>query len=193
MTKTKPINLVLASSSPNREALLRRLRLPFKVRYPCVDETQHDSECVKDTVTRLSKKKALAVNAKSNEIVIGSDQLGEFNGLQIGKPLTQKNNITQLLSFSGRSVCFYTGLFIVRLYDQEIRQGIVTSTLKFRTLTRAEVVSYVESETALDSAGGFKMEGLGISLIEKFSSDDPTAIIGLPLILTARFLRELGA
>ena len=90
-------------------------------------------------------------------------------------------------------MCFYTGLFIVRLYDREIRQGIVTSTLKFRTLTRAEVVSYVESEMALDSAGGFKMEGLGISLIEKFSSDDPTAIIGLPLILTARFLRELGA
>ena len=192
MIKTEPINVVLASSSPNRETLLRRLCLSFKVRHPCVDETQHASESVQNTVTRLSREKALAIKAKRNEIVIGSDQLGEFNGLHIGKPLTREKNIMQLLSFSGRSVCFYTGLFIIRLSDQEIRQSVVTSTLKFRTLTRAEVESYVESEMALNAAGGFKMEGLGISLIEKFSSDDPTAIIGLPLILTSRFLRELS-
>jgi septum formation protein len=167
--------------------------LPFKVCHPCVDEAQYVSESVKDTVSRLSKEKALAVKAKSNEIVIGSDQLGEFNGLHIGKPLTREKNISQLLSFSGRSVCFYTGLFVIRLYDKEVRQGIITSTLKFRNLTLTEATTYVESEMALDSAGGFKIEGLGISLIEKFSSDDPTAVIGLPLILTSRFLRELGA
>jgi len=192
MTKPESINVVLASSSPNREALLRRLGLTFKVRHPCVDETRHPSESVKNTVTRLSKEKALAIKAKSNEIVIGSDQLGEFNGLPVGKPLTREKNITQLLDFSGRTVCFYTGLFIIRLHDQEIRQGIVTSTLKFRSLTRTEVEFYVDFEMALNAAGGFKIEGLGISLIEKFSSDDPTAIIGLPLMLTSRFLRELS-
>lgn len=192
MTKPESINVVLASSSPNREGLLRRLGLPFKVCHPCVDETRHPSESVKNTVTRLSKEKALAIRAKSNEIVIGSDQLGEFNGLPIGKPLTREKNITQLLDFSGQTVCFYTGLFIIRLHDQEIRQSIVTSTLKFRSLTRAEVEFYVDSEMALNAAGGFKIEGLGISLIEKFSSDDPTAIIGLPLMLTSRFLRELS-
>jgi septum formation protein len=192
VTKTKSINLVLASSSPNREVLLKRLCLPFKVRHPCVDETPHTHECTEDTVKRLSEEKALAVQAKSSEIVIGSDQLGEFKGLQIGKPLTREKNITQLLSFSGKSVRFYTGLFVIRLGDSEIRRGIVTSTIKFRTLTRTEVVSYVDTEMALDSAGGFKMEGLGISLIENFSSADPTAIIGLPLILTSRFLRELS-
>ena len=190
---TKSINLVLASSSPNREALLSRLRVPFQVRYPNVDEARYGSECARDTVTRLSKEKALAVKAQSNEIVIGSDQLGEFDGKQIGKPLTREKNIAQLVSFSGQSVCFYTGLFMIRLFDNEIRQATVTSTLKFRTLTRTEAVSYVDTEMPLDSAGGFKMESLGISLIEKFSSDDPTAIIGLPLILTSRFLRELTA
>jgi septum formation protein len=168
------------------------LGVPFSVRHPLVNETIRETDSVIETVSRLSREKALSVPKKTNEIIIGSDQLGELNELAFGKPLSRDENINQLLTFSGQIVSFYTSLFVIRVRDQEVRKTVVVSKLKFRNLTHEDAAFYVENETALESAGGFKLEGLGISLLEEFYSNDPTAIIGLPLIETARFLRELN-
>lgn len=171
---------------------MRRIETSFIIRPSSADESIEDNETVKDTVTRLSKNKALTVKANENEIIIGSDQLGDFKGRHIGKPLSTKENVNQLRSFSGQSIIFHTGLFVFRVCDQECRDVVVSSTLTFRNLTDTEINEYVETESTLQCAGGFKFEGLGISLIEKFHSNDPTAITGLPLISLSKFLRELG-
>ncbi len=184
--------IVLASSSRFRQELLRRIEASFTIRPSSADESIEDNETIKDTVTRLSNNKVLAVKANENEIIVGSDQLGDFKGRHIGKPLSTKENANQLRSFSGQLIIFHTGLFVLHVCDQECRDVVVSSTLIFRNLTDTEIEEYVETESALQCAGGFKFEGLGISLIEKFHSSGPTAIIGLPLISLSKFLCELG-
>jgi MAF protein len=172
---------------------LERLNIDFEVRIPNIDETQQPSESPQRLVQRLSKEKARAVIDDRDEIIIGSDQLAVCNGIIEGKPLTRDANIEQLARFSQQTVIFLTGLHVLRSDNFLFREKIVHSEVNFRALTRSEIECYVDSEPSHDCAGGFKAEGLGITLMESLASDDPTAIVGLPLIALSSFLRELAS
>mgnify|MGYP003575500715 CR=1 FL=1 len=183
--------LVLASTSPYRRELLQRLRLPFDCARPDVDETPWPDEPVPAMVARLARAKAEAVLAhRTGDQVIGSDQAAELDGRPLGKPGSREGAIAQLEAMSGRSVRFHTAVCVADA-DRR-REAVDLTTVRFRPLSRAEIVRYVEAELPLDCAGSFKCEGLGISLFEAIESSDPTALIGLPLITLARLLRETG-
>ncbi|MDC1127522.1 Maf family protein [Gammaproteobacteria bacterium] len=186
------LNYVLASGSPYRRLLLERLNIKFEIRAPDIDETQRLHESPEDLVNRLSKEKAWAVLKGPEDLIIGSDQLAVYNGNIEGKPLTRQKNIEQLKRFSGHSVVFLTGLYVIKSDNLRSRNKIVRTEIKFRKLQDCEIETYVASEPAYECAGGFKAEGLGISLMESLISKDPTAIVGLPLIALSSFLRELS-
>jgi len=185
--------LILASSSKYRRVLLERLRVPFDCQAPAVDETSRDGESPLELVTRLAAKKAQAVSAASpGAIVIGSDQVAVFNGGVIGKPGNFNKALQQLSAFSGHAVEFLTAVAVHRPETGFTRQHVDTTSVGFRHLQRAEIERYLEAEKPYDCAGAFKAESLGIVLFEYIRSDDPTALIGLPLIRTAALLREAG-
>jgi len=186
------LNYVLASGSSYRRILLERLNIKFEIRIPNIDESQRPPESPETLVQRLSKGKARAVFKDSGDLIIGSDQLAVCNGNIEGKPLTRQKNIEQLKRFSGQSVVFLTGLYVVKSDDLHFKERIVRTEIKFRRLYDWEIEAYVASEPAYECAGGFKAEGLGITLMESLTSEDPTAIVGLPLIALSSFLRELA-
>ncbi len=184
--------LILASTSPYRRELLNRLGLPFDVARPETDESPLPGESPEALAVRLSAAKAQAVASRHPEAwVIGSDQVAEFDGRPLGKPGGREPAIAQLASMSGRSVRFRTGLCLARAGHAPL-QALDTTTVRFRTLTPREIERYVDVERPFDCAGSFKSEGLGIALFDAIESQDPTALIGLPLIATARLLREAG-
>lgn len=185
------LNCVLASGSSYRRILLERLKIKFEIRKPNIDESQRACESPEELVHRLSKEKAWAVLKGPEDLIIGSDQLAVYNGNIEGKPLTRQKNIEQLKRFSGQSVLFLTGLYVVKSDNLRSKERIVRTEIKFRRLHDWEIETYVASEPAHDCAGGFKAEGLGITLMESLTSEDPTAIVGLPLITLSSFLREL--
>ena len=186
------MRLVLASTSPYRRELLARLHLPFDTQRPEVDESAHPGEAPAALVARLALAKAAAVAEREpGAWVIGSDQVAELDGAPLGKPGNREHAIAQLAAMSGRAVAFRTA---VALTGPEGRQltALDTTTVRFRTLAGDEITRYVEAEQPFDCAGSFKAEGLGIALFEAIESQDPTALIGLPLIATAALLREAG-
>ena len=184
--------LILASTSIYRRELLARLRLPFDIVRPEVDESPRAGESPAALAERLAIAKAGAIAQRErNAIVIGSDQVAELDGSPLGKPGDRDGAVAQLGAMSGREVQFRTAV-CVRRNDEAPRISVDTTTVRFRQLALAEIERYVDAEQPYDCAGSFKSEGFGIALFEAIESNDPTALIGLPLIATARLLREAG-
>lgn len=187
------VRLILASTSRYRLELLERLRLPFEVLAPAVDETALPGESPRALAERLALAKAQAVAALNTAaVVIGSDQVAELDGQAIGKPLTHERAVAQLTAMSGRQVVFHTAVAVV-CRDRGFARGLLAPvTVKFRKLSEGEIEAYLRAEQPYDCAGSAKSEGLGIALLAAIDSDDPTALIGLPLICTCTLLREVG-
>ena len=185
--------LVLASTSPYRRELLARLGLPFVQDNPGIDEDRLPGEAPASMAQRLARAKAQAVAVRHpGAVVIGSDQLAACDADVLGKPGDSARACAQLERLSGRTVEFLTAVCVVDAGTAVERAALVRTQVRFRTLTRTEIETYVDRERPLDCAGSFKSEGLGIVLFDALTSEDPTALIGLPLIATARLLRELG-
>jgi septum formation protein len=185
--------LVLGSTSVYRHELLSRLRLPFAVEPPHVDETPRDGESPAGLARRLAAAKAAAVAHKHPDaIVIGSDQVADLDGEPLGKPGNHANALAQLRRMSGRTVVFQTALSVVCEATGFAEHDLAPVRVRFRTLTDAEIEAYLRAEQPYDCAGSAKSEGLGIALLEAIDSDDPTALVGLPLIRTCRMLRNAG-
>ena len=190
-TSSRP--LILGSTSRYRKELLSRLRIPFESVAPNVDETPHNQESPKDLALRLALAKARAVALKNPEaVVIGSDQVADLEGMPLGKPGNHANAILQLQRMRGKTVIFQTALSVVCIASGYERTDLAAVKVKFRDLSDAEIESYLRAEEPYDCAGSAKSEGLGIALLESIENDDPTALIGLPLIRTCQMLREAG-
>ena len=188
-----PRALVLGSTSRYRRELLERLRVPFTVAAPHVDETPHAGEPPAALALRLALAKARTVAAQYPQaVVIGSDQVADLNGLPLGKPGTHERAVAQLRQMSGQTVRFQTALAVVCQASGFERSELAVVNVVFRHLNDAEIERYLHAEQPYDCAGSAKSEGLGIALLERIDNDDPTALVGLPLIRTARLLREAG-
>jgi len=185
--------LVLASTSRYRRELLQRLRLPFEVLAPEVDETPRPGEAPAALAQRLALAKAQAVAAlRPGAVVIGSDQVADLDGEPLGKPGSHEAAVAQLQRMSGRRLVFQTAVAVVRA-DTGFAQGLLAAvTVEVRTLDAAEIERYLRLEQPYDCAGSAKSEGLGISLLAAVHSSDPTALVGLPLIHTCTLLRAAG-
>lgn len=185
--------LILASTSRYRRELLERLRLPFEVHAPDVDEAPLAGETPAVLARRLALAKARAVAERYPQaIVIGSDQVADLDGEALGKPGTHDRAVAQLRAMSGRTLIFHTALAVVRLSSGFERRASVPVTVRLRTLSDAEIEHYLRAERPYDCAGSAKIETLGIALVEAVDSDDPTALVGLPLIRTCEMLRAAG-
>lgn len=188
-----PRRLILGSSSPYRRELLQRLRLPFECHSPSIDESPQPGEAPADTARRLALAKALAVAAQQpGAVVIGSDQVAELDGQPLGKPGNHERALTQLRAMSGRQVHFHTAVAALDAQGHCVGEALNTVRVRLRTLSEAEIEHYLRAEQPYDCAGSAKVEGLGITLLEAVESDDPTALIGLPLIATTTLLRRAG-
>ncbi|MBB4842397.1 septum formation protein [Paucibacter oligotrophus] len=188
-----PRPLILGSTSRYRRELLQRLRLPFEVYAPDVDETPLPGERPADLAQRLALAKAQAVARQHPEaIVIGSDQVADLEGDSIGKPGDHERAVAQLRRMSGKTVVFQTAVAVVCAASGFARQDLAAVRVQFRELSDAEIENYLRTEQPYDCAGSAKSEGLGISLLAAIDSDDPTALIGLPLIRTSQLLRLAG-
>ena len=184
-------SLYLASSSKYRRELLTRLQISFRCESPQIDESPEPNESPLETCTRLAREKAMAVAAEHpTAIVIGSDQVADVDGVAISKPGTHDRVRAQLRSMSGKTIVFHTAVCI---YCHETSQAVeftVPTSVEFRELNSAEIERYLIAEEPYDCAGSAKSEGLGISLLKRIESSDPTALIGLPLIEVANALRQ---
>ena len=186
-------SLVLASSSRYRRELLQRLGLPFETWKPEVDESALEAEPPRETAIRLARLKAEAGARKFPKAwVIGSDQVADLDGRAIGKPGTFAKARQQLRDVSGHSVFFHTALCVYNARLERRHERLVTMEVAFRRLSDAEIDRYLEREHALDVAGSAKSEGLGIALLSRLHGEDPTALVGLPLIALAAMLRAEG-
>ena len=186
-------SIVLASSSRYRRELLQRLGLPFESWSPEVDEAALPSEPPRETAIRLARAKATAGARKFPKAwVIGSDQVADLDGRAIGKPGTFENARRQLRDVSGHSVLFHTALCVLNARMERRHERLVTTEVAFRRLSDAEIDRYLEREHALDCAGSAKSEGLGVALLSRMHGEDPTALVGLPLIALAAMLRAEG-
>ena len=185
--------LILASTSRYRRELLSRLHLPFEVQAPDVDETPVPSEQPAALARRLATQKAEAIAARAPDaVVIGSDQVADLDGACIGKPGSHERATDQLKSMSGRSVVFHTAVAVVSRTRGYARTEVASVIVRFRELTDGEIEHYLRVEQPYDCAGSAKCETLGIALLEAIGSDDPTTLVGLPLIRTCELLREAG-
>jgi len=185
--------VILGSTSRYRKELLSRLQIPFDIAAPDVDETPHLNESPQDLAMRLALAKARAVARKNPEaVVIGSDQVADLEGMPLGKPGNHANATLQLQRMRGKTVIFQTALSVVCLATGFEKTDLAAIKVKFRHLSDSEIESYLRAEEPYDCAGSAKSEGLGIALLESIESDDPTALIGLPLIRTCQMLREAG-
>jgi len=192
-TKGKTRRLVLGSTSRYRRELLGRLGLAFEVAAPHVDEAALPGESPAATALRLSEAKARAVAARfPDALVIGSDQVADCNGAAVGKPGDRANAIALLRSLSGKTVTFHTGVALVDAASGRCQRDLVDVASTFRVLSDAEIAAYLDREAPYDCAGGVKSETLGIALFERIASDDPSALVGLPLIALCRMLRAEG-
>jgi septum formation protein len=185
--------LVLASSSAYRKELLSRLQLPFEVAVPDLDETPQPGETPSATALRLAREKAAAVAANMpGAIVIGSDQVATLDGEQIGKPGNHANALAQLQKMRGREVIFHTALCVWDGRDGTAQVENIQTVVRFRDLPDAELDAYLRIEQPYDCAGSAKNEALGIAILERIDSNDPTALTGLPLIALTGMLRKIG-
>jgi septum formation protein len=195
MTAASPLvrPLVLGSISRYRRELLERLRLPFETAAPDVDETPLPAEAPEALARRLALAKARAVAKRFPQaLVIGSDQVADLDGRPIGKPGTHERAVEQLRAMRGRTVVFQTALAVVCEATGFVAQDLAPVRVRFRELSDDAIERYLRAEQPYDCAGSAKAEGLGIALLDAIESDDPTALIGLPLIRTAALLRQGG-
>ncbi len=185
--------LILGSTSRYRRELLSRLQVPFDVVSPEVDETPQTHETPSALACRLALAKAHAVAQQHPEaVVIGSDQVADLNGEPLGKPGTHERAVLQLQRMRGQTVVFQTAVAVVCHARQFEKTELAQIRVRFRDLSDAEIENYLRLEEPYDCAGSAKSEGLGIALLEAIDNDDPTALIGLPMIRTARLLRAAG-
>lgn len=195
MTNQHP-RLILASSSRYRQELLAKLHLSFDVIVPNIDETPHEGEAPEATALRLAQSKAQAVAAlEPGALTIGSDQVATLDGRQIGKPGTHDKALEQLQLMRGRGVVFHTALCLIDSRPDSMRRvqiDNVQTSVTFRNLPDSELDAYLRIEQPYDCAGSAKNEGLGIAIIEKIESTDPSALTGLPLISLTTMLRNAG-
>jgi len=185
--------VVLGSTSVYRRELMARLRIPFDVAAPDVDETPQPGETPQALAGRLALAKARAVAARYPQaVVIGSDQVADLSGEPLGKPGTHARAVQQLQRMRGRTVVFQTAVAVVCLESGFEQSDIAPVRVRFRDLSDDEIEAYLRAETPYDCAGSAKSEGLGITLLASIDNDDPTALVGLPLIRTCRMLRAAG-
>jgi septum formation protein len=187
--------IILASTSRYRAELLARLQLPFDVAKPHVDETPLSGENPATTAARLAMAKATnvaAAHAHRQVIVIGSDQVADLNDVQIGKPGTRERAHEQLRDMRAQTVIFHTALAVIDCTDGYQQSAIVATEVTFRNYGDAEIAYYLDHEDALDCAGSAKSEALGAALISRMRSDDPTALVGLPLLALHQMLINVG-
>jgi len=185
--------LILGSTSIYRRELLGRLRLPFSVESPHVDETTLPGESPAALAQRLALAKAQAVATRfPDAVVIVSDQVADLEGVALGKPGEHARAVLQLRQMSGQLVIFQTAIAVVCLASGFCQQALAQVRVKFRELSDSEIENYLRAEQPYDCAGSAKSEGLGIALLERIDNDDPTALVGLPLIRTAALLRAAG-
>lgn len=185
--------LILASTSPYRRQLLERLGVTFSTVSPQVEESRLDGEPAEDLVRRLAEAKARSVaTSRPEALVIGSDQVAVIEDRILGKPGSRERAVEQLSASAGKRVEFLTGLCVADGTSGRIQVDVVPYSIVFRPLTRAQIDAYVEREEPYNAAGSFKSEGLGIALFERMSGDDPTALVGLPLIRLVSMLKAAG-
>jgi len=185
--------LILGSTSPYRRELLERLRVPFTVAPPGVDEAPAPNERPNALAKRLALAKAKAVAQQfAGCVVIGSDQVADLDGVPLGKPGDHANAVAQLRQMRGKTVVFHTAVVVICIETGFLAESLAPVRVKFRNLSDAEIQRYLLAEKPYDCAGSAKSEGLGIALLESIESDDPTALVGLPLIRTANMLRLAG-
>jgi len=188
-----PLKLILASSSPFRRELLERLKIPFEVMAPEIDESARPGETPVALVERLALEKARKIAAHNpGTLVIGSDQVAVYDGVIVGKPRGHDKAVQQLRMASGKTVVLYTGLALVNTDTRRVQSEVIPYRVTFRALTDAQIESYLRKEQPYSCAGSVRSEGLGIALLEKFEGDDPNTLIGLPLIRLARMLENEG-
>ena len=193
MSMPLPRTLILGSTSRYRRELLQRLHLPFEVEAPEVDETPLSNESPQALAMRLALAKARAVARRRPEaVVIGSDQVADLSGECLGKPGTHERAVAQLQRMRGQTVVFQTALAVVCLASGFEQIDLAAVRVRFRDLSDADIERYLRIEQPYDCAGSAKSEGLGIALLDAIDSDDPTALVGLPLIRTCRLLRAAG-
>lgn len=186
-------NLILASTSPYRKLLLDRLGIEFETRSPDIDETPRNGESANELVTRLAREKARSIATKHpDSVVIGSDQVAVCDGAIVGKAGSVTGAREQLQAFSGRAVQFLTAVCVIDASSDFLYEATVPTDVRFRALTADEIRRYVEHDNPIDCAGSFKSESLGIGLLSAMTSDDPTSIVGLPLIAVSEALRQAG-
>lgn len=187
------MHLILASTSRYRAELLARLGVAFSTEAPAIDETPLPAETPYNLVYRLAQRKAEAVAAQHDRaLIIGSDQVAVLDEQVLGKPGTAARARKQLAALSAREVSFLTGLCVLNTADGSRDVTVVETPVRFRQLSDAQIAHYVDREMALDCAGGFKSEGLGISLFEAIGGSDPSALVGLPLIELCTMLDRQG-
>ena len=188
-----PRALVLGSTSRYRRELLQRLRIPFEVAAPQVDETPRPGEAPAGLACRLALAKAQAVASQfPDAVVIGSDQVADLAGEPLGKPGTHERATQQLRRMRGRTVIFQTAVAVVCAQTGFAQMELAPVRVTFRNLSDAEIEAYLQAEQPYDCAGSAKSEGLGIALLDAIDNDDPTALVGLPLIRTCRMIRAAG-
>ena len=191
-TPSSVLPIILASTSPFRRELLGRLNLPFETATPDVDESRRENETAEALVRRLSESKARAIGASHPGLIIGSDQVASVDGEILGKPGTHQQAMEQLHRLSGRSVVFLTGLCLLNSVTDELQLDVIPFRVQFRELQDAQIERYLQHDQPYNCAGSFKSEGLGITLFERMEGDDPTALIGLPLIRLTAMLARAG-
>lgn len=193
MTELTPRQLILASTSVYRRQLLERLRLPFTVIASDVDEVALPDERPDQLACRLALAKAQAIAARHPEsVVIGSDQVADLNGHALGKPGTHARAVAQLQHMRGQTVVFQTAVAVVCLATGFAKTELAQVKVQFRQLTDEQIERYLLAERPYDCAGSAKSEGLGIALLARIDNDDPTALVGLPLIRTCQLLEAAG-
>jgi len=193
MTTLSNRKLILGSTSPYRRALLDRLGIPYSVEAPQVDETAQANERPVDLARRLAMAKAQAVAQRFPAcVVIGSDQVADLEGQPLGKPGNHVRAVAQLRQMSGKLVVFQTAVAVVCLESGFSQEALAPVKVTFNPLTDDEIENYLQREQPYDCAGSAKSEGLGIALLDAIESDDPTALVGLPLIRTCKMLRAAG-
>jgi septum formation protein len=185
--------LVLGSTSPYRRELLSRLQLPFETAVPEVDETPGANEPPLELARRLALAKARAVAAQfPDAVVIGSDQVADLGGQPLGKPGTHERAVAQLRLMRGQTVVFHTAVAVVCAATRFEQLEVAPVRVTFRDLSDDEIEAYLQAERPYDCAGSARSEGLGVALLDTIESDDPTALVGLPLIRTCRMIRAAG-
>jgi len=192
MKTTTRLPLVLASTSPFRKELLQRLAIPFETAAPDVDESPRADDTPAALVRRLSGAKARAIGKLRQGLIIGSDQVATTGNDILGKPGTHPRAIEQLRYLSGRLVTFHTGLCLLNSVTDEVQLDVIPYKVQFRQLEEGQIERYLQADQPYNCAGSFKSEGLGITLFERMDGNDPSALIGLPLIRLTGMLTAAG-